>query len=208
MLHHRAPERIRDSHPSAACTTHDEFFVDNGFGPLSSDSQSAVHRSHAGSSRALNVVVENAEVVAVALQQHLCVLGLEVLKLDDRFGPAQLDRIHELVHQLHVPLALHPPALQAEVAVAPEQPLVVGAHVDHAGERARGVEPSPGHIEVHLPHDDAHAVQAEVAQAEHAAAVCHHDHLHLLDRPVVHHRGHLPAVHRGEEHSSRPAENG
>ena len=53
-----------------------------------------------GMTGALDVVVEHAVLVAVALEQLLSVRVAEVLKLDQRTRVAALDGTHELVNKL------------------------------------------------------------------------------------------------------------
>ena len=56
---------------------------------------------------------------------------------------------------------------------------VVGADVEHDGQALRGVDAGAAGVKGQLAHGDAHAVGAEVAEAEDALAVGHDDHAHV-----------------------------
>ncbi len=128
----------------------------------------------------LNVVVEAEMPVSVLLEQVRCVGVAEVLELDQARGPPQLHGVHEFLDHVVVVLTAHthtssrstmrpsrraivcvqtvligdvpsqPVVLSAEVERVIEELLVVGAHVEGDGERARRVNTARGHVQRQL----------------------------------------------------------
>ena len=87
----------------------------------------------------------------------------------------------------------------------PAQPRV-RAHPRGAARGARARARARRYVEVELADGDAHALHAQVAEAEHARAVRHDDDVHALVVPVVHHRVHVPLVRAREVHPARAPE--
>ena len=79
------------------------------------DAQRANQPGHGHAGRALDVVVEDADAVAVLLKQAEGVVVGEVLELDHGVGEALLDGGDEFVDQVVVLLARYPRLRQAEI---------------------------------------------------------------------------------------------
>ncbi len=94
---------------------------------------------------------------------------------------------------------------RAEVVGVLDEGLVVGAHVEGDGHDAVRGDPAAGRVERQLADGDAHAVDAQVAQAEDSRAVGDDNHVDVVLRPVVDHGGEVPAVVAAEIHAARAA---
>ena len=74
---------------------------------------------------------------------------------------------------------------QAEVERVVEQSLVVRADIENDRQAVLRRHAGASRVERELADRDAHAAGAEIAQAEDALAVGHHDEAHVLFRPVA-----------------------
>eukprot|EP00982_Pelagococcus_subviridis_P011224 31071-Pelagococcus_subviridis.AAC.10 len=205
VVNHRGVKEIRDAHPGGPRAADHEGLVDDRARLRPDARHRAVHAREHGHRGALNVVVEAQDVVTVPLQDGHRVLRREIFKLHERVGPAILHRLHELVHELVVLLPPQSRLLYPEVIRRVQELFVVRADVEDAREHLLRVDPRAGDVEVELSDGDAHPLRAEVAQAQHSAAVRHDDHGHVV-LPVVHHRVELPDVVHAEVHPSRTSE--
>src|SRR5438876_7119930 len=133
---------------------------------------------------ALDVVVEGADLVAIARQDRDSVEISKILPLDAAFRVELLHSHHELVYKGEILFAAHAVLAQALIERVIEQNLIVRADVEndrqtvprrHAG--ARGIERE-------LADRDAHPAGAEVAETEDALAVGDHDEAHILFGPI------------------------
>jgi len=98
----------------------------------------------------LNVVVEHAVLVLVAVKVGKGTLALEVLELDDEVGVCLLQRLHHLIHQRQHLLVAGALLAQAEVQRVLELVLVVRAHVEHDGQRGARVDAAGGDVQREL----------------------------------------------------------
>ena len=99
-------------------------------------------------------------------------------------GKSSHARGHELLDQRVVVGAGQPRLLQAEVERVAAQLRIVGADVEQDRQAQVGMHARARRVERELAHRDAHAVRAEVAEAEDALAVGHHDDRDVAPRPV------------------------
>ena len=153
--------------------------------------------------RALDVVVETAQPVAVALEDRLGVAGGEVLPLQQHVGKALHDRMDEELDEVVVlaaPDALAPPA---DVGGIVEALLVVRAHVEQDGQRPGGIDAAAERVERQLADGNAHAAGALVSQAEDALPVGDNDDLDLPAH-IGEDRLHLVALRVRDEQAPRP----
>ncbi len=128
----------------------------------------------------LNVVVEGAEPVAIALQQARRVGAGEILPLQKDVRPAALDGSHKGLDKIVVLLAANALVLPADVNGIVEQRFVVGAHVEQHGQAMLRRNAAQRRVERHLADGNAHAARALIAQAEDALAVADHNAAHVV----------------------------
>ena len=128
--------------------------------------------------RALDVVVEARDPVAVVVQQLYGVVLFEVLPLQKGVGKDLLDGLDEAVHKGVVVLAPEAVLGVAEVERVVEQLFVVGPAVKGDGQGQLGVDAGPGDVQGELADGDAHASGALVAEAQDALVVGDHDEAH------------------------------
>lgn len=134
---------------TAGAQAHDGLIAQRG-GRLAQALQAAQEASHGDGASALNVIVEAQVCVTVLAEEGAGVRVGEVLELDESVGPAVLHSLHELVHNIHVLLALQPALLDAQVVGTVQQILVVGADVDGYGQHTLGVHASRSHVQGEL----------------------------------------------------------
>ena len=151
----------------------------------------------------LDVVVERAEAVAVAVEQPVGVGQGEVLPLEQHAGQGAVHRLDERLDEVVVGLAPQPLVPPAEVERVGQVLGVVGAGVEVDRKRPRGVDAAAERVERELADRDAHAPDAQVAQAEDPLAVGHDDHVHRGERPVRQDRVDLVAVLVRQEQAAR-----
>ena len=121
--------------------------------------------------RALDVVVEGAEPVAVAVEQPSRVVAREVLPLQQHVRPALGHGGDERLDEIVVLLAAHALVPPADVERVGEAFRVVGADVEEDRQRGRRVEAAAAGVERELADRDAHPAGALVAEPEDALAV-------------------------------------
>ena len=184
FAHHLLADQVRDADGCAACAEEEVGVVAE---PLVEDAVCSEEAGHGHGSRALDVVVEAADLVAVARQErHGGAVG-EVLELDAAAREDLLHRLHELVEERVVLRALDALHAQARVERVLEERLVVGAEVEHHRQRVLRGHARARRVEGELADGDAHAADAEVAEAQDALAVGDDDEPHVLLRPVPQH---------------------
>ena len=88
----------------------------------------------------LDIIVKAPVGVLIAVKILECLLGLEILKLDDHVGVDILDGFHELIHELLLVGCVHTLMAQTEVQRVLEIGLVVGTTVQDNGEGLLGVD--------------------------------------------------------------------
>ena len=152
---------------------------------------------HAGkrdAGRALHVVVVDAVLVAIALQQVHGVHSGPVLEVDAALREHLLHGLDELVDEGIELLGRGACLAQAQVERIVQVLLVVGAGVEIHRQQVLRRHAGAGGVELQLADGDAHAVGAQVAQAEDAAAVGDADEPDVLLRPVSQDLLHLAAA--------------
>ncbi len=161
------------------------------------DARDAGRRHQAGQGhgrRALDIVVECGQPVAIALQDAKGILGGEVLPLQEHARKDLLHRSHELLDERLVFRPSKPAADQPGVERVVKQRGVLRTGVEHDREAFGGIDASTGGVEGQLADRDPHAVGAKVAETEDALPVRGHDHGNLVRRPVAKHLAHPAAV--------------
>ena len=108
--------------------------------------------------RALNVVVEDRNIVAVFVEQaERGVIG-EILELDQHAGEGCARRGDEFVDEVIIGLSAQALLAQADIITVVQQILVVGADVQHDRQAILRMDAGAGGIERQLADRNAHAV--------------------------------------------------
>jgi hypothetical protein len=115
---------------------------------------------------ALHVVVEDAVVVAVPIEDAARVLRAEVLEVQDRSGEERSGDGHVPVDELVVAVSAHPGMPVPQVGRVVQQRRVVRPAVEAHGDDPRGVDAGSCRVDGELPDGDVDAVDAPVADAE------------------------------------------
>ena len=198
--HHAAADLHGDA---AACGSGaqkgDAHVGDLRAGRLGSGQQGAVGNRR----RALNVVVEGQQAVAVTLQDRRGVLLRKVLPLQENLGIARLDALDEQVDEVVVLLAADPFVAPADVERIVQTLLVVGADVQHDRQRGRRIDAAAGRIERKFADRDAQPAGALVAQAQDPFAIGDDDGLDVVEWRVLHDFVHDVAPRIGHEQAAR-----
>ena len=148
---------------------------------------------------ALDVVVEGAEALAIAIEDAPGIGARKVLPLQQYMRPApfhcrdeQLDK-GVVVRTAH---ALMPPS---DIDGIREPLAIVGAGVEQDGQGRRRVRAGAGGVERELADRDAHAAGTLIAEAQYALAVADDDHLDLVETRVREDVGDMGAVQPAQE---------
>ncbi len=147
--------------------------------------QPGQHRGHGHRGRALDVVVERAQVVAVAIEQEMGVVLGEVLPLQHHVREDLLHGLDERVDEGVVVRPDDPLVPPAEVVGVVAARLVVRADVEHDRQCGGRVDAAARRVQRQLADRDPETVRALVAQTEDALTVGDDDHGDLVvgDRP-------------------------
>ena len=173
--------------------------------PVATDAARAQHARHGHRRGALDVVVEAAHAIAVALQQRNGRLVGEVLELDAAAREHLLHRHHEFLHE-GVVLGAGDAALpQAGVQRILQESLVVGAHVQRHGQRGLGRHATERRVQRQLADGNAHAAHALITQTQDAFAIGHHDEAHVILGPVLQHLADAALAVQAHIQAARPA---
>ena len=100
------------------------------------------------------------------------------------FGYSASHGLHELVDEGRIFVAAHAVLPQAEIQRVLQQRLVVRADIERDGQAVLRWHAGAGGVEREFAKRNAHAADAEVAEAEDPFAVGHHDEADVLLRPV------------------------
>ncbi len=128
----------------------------------------------------------------------------EVLELDDDAREQLLRGRDEFLDELVERGTRQAPLAQADVQRVVQQPLVVGAGIQHDRQALPRMNAGTCRVQGQLADRYAHAVGAEVAEPEDAFAVGDDDDARLAEGPVAHDLDDSPAVRRRDEHAARP----
>ena len=125
--------------------------------------------------RALDVVVEARDPVAVTVEEADRVVLLEVLPLEHRVGEDLDDALDEGFDEAVVRRTAQSRLPVADVVGIVQQRPVVGPDVERDRQAQRRVDPGAGGVERQLADGDPHATAALVAEAQDPLVVRHHD---------------------------------
>src|SRR5207245_5479435 len=148
------------------------------------EAQGAVDAGQRDAGGALDVVVEGADLVAIASENRDGVEIREILPLDATFRIELLHRRHELIDKGEIRFAAHAVLAQALIERIVEQNLIVRADVENDRQTVLRRHAGAGGIERELAERDAHPAGAKIAEAENALAVGDDDEADVLFRPL------------------------
>ena len=200
--HHGRDHEIGDAGRSLAGAEEEHLLVGQ-FAAGHAQRREQARERHRG--RALDVVVEDGNLVAIFVQQTESRMIGEILELDQHAGERRARGGNEFVDELVIGGAAQPLLAQSDIIGIVQQRFVVGADVQHDRQAELRVHAGAGGIERELADRNAHAVGAEVAEAEDALAVGHHDKLCRIG-PVAQQFGDAPAIVGADEKAARPLE--
>ena len=153
---------------------------------------------------ALDVVVEAAQPFAVACQQCKGVGIGEVLELQQHAGKHLFDGTDELFDELVIGRAGKPRHASANVEAIATNHRSVSADVERHRQATRRRDPGARGVEGELADRNAHAVGAEIAEAEDAPAVGGDDHRDVALWPTAQDHGNATAMLGREIKPARP----
>ena len=156
-------------------------------------------------SGSLDVVVEGAEPIAIALQQPRRIRAGEIFPLQQNVRPASLHGGDECFDEVVVLLPAHAMVLPADVDRIAEQRFVVGSRIEQNRQAMLRRNSAERGVERHLPDGDAHAAGALVAEAENALAIADHDAAHIVVARVGENLIDPIPIGIADEQSARPA---
>ena len=115
--------------------------------------------------RALDIIIEAAQLVAVALQKSGGVFLRKVFKLQENVGPARLNRADKHIHKFSVLVVADARVTPAHVHRVVEVLLIIGADIQHNRQGGGRMDPSAGGIQRQLTNRYAHTADTLVAEA-------------------------------------------
>ena len=174
---HGVDQQVRDAHSRRAGAVNDDALVGE-FGVGGRHCRQDGCDYHAGG--ALDVVIEGRDLVAVAVQDAVCVARREILPVQQRVREAGSDLLHEAVHELVVAFASHAGMPDTQVGRVVEEIEVVGAGVQDDRHDSVGMDAGSGDVDTQLADADRDAPDALVADAQDAFGVCHHDQVDIV----------------------------
>ena len=114
---------------------------------------------------ALDIIIEAAQLVAVALQKPGGIFLRKVFKLQEDVGPARLNRADKHIHKFSVLVVADARMTPAHVHRVVEVLLIIGADIQHNREGGGRMDPSAGGIQRQLANWNAHTADTLVAEA-------------------------------------------
>jgi hypothetical protein len=155
--------------------------------------------------RALDVVVEAEQLVAVALQDRQRVRGGEILPLQQHTGQFGAHGLDEPVDEIVVAGAGQSMMPPAKVHGVGQEPGVVGADVQKDRQSARRIDTTQRRVQRQLADRDAHATDALVTQAQNPLPVGDDDDVNLPPGPVTQDLPDAVTIGIGDEKATRTA---
>ena len=189
---------LGDAAACGACTQEDNFLIAE---LAACRTARGNQRPHCHCRSALNVIVERADLIAVAVQQRHGVFLREVFELQQHVRPAVLHGLDEIINKLIVLVVGNARVTPAHVQRIVQQLLVVGPHVQHHRQGVGRADPTAGGIQRELTDGDPHPTNALVAKAQNTFAIGYHDHLDVVIRHVLQNVVHVVTVLIGDEHA-------
>jgi hypothetical protein len=155
--------------------------------------------------RTLDVVVVAAHLVAIAREQPYRVDAGPILEMDAAARKDLLHSLHELVHECVAFRNGRPCLTDAEIERIVEQAFVVGAEIEYHRQQHLRRHAGASGVELQLADRNAHAVGAEITQAENALAAGGADEAQVFLRPVAQDLLYPTLVLDRDVHAARPA---
>ena len=155
--------------------------------------------------RALDVVVERAQAVAIALEQAPGICSREILPLQQDVGPTLGHGGHERLDESVVFAAAHALVPPADIERVLQALLVVRPYIEEDRQRLGRMDAGAGGVERQLADGNAHATGALVAETQDALAIADDDHAHPIEVRVGEDLAHAVLVGVAQEQSARLA---
>jgi hypothetical protein len=179
---HRDPQQAPDADPGGTRPDqHDPLIGERPAG----DAQPGQHARDDHGGRALDVVIEARNAVAVSIQETEGVVLLEVLELDETAGPHLGHPGHERLDQRVVGGSAQPRRPVAQVQGIREQRRVVRPDIERHGEGQRRMDPAGGRVQRELADRDGHAAGALVTETQDPLVVGHDDQPDVVERALA-----------------------
>jgi hypothetical protein len=144
IINHGSDERIADPGARRASTEKNHTLVDEA-APRDFQGRQHASQGHRGSS--LDVIIEGAQPVPIAVEQPSRVLDAKILPLQQDVGELPGHPRDERLDELVVLLAPDPPVAPPEIQRIPEPLLVVGSRIEQDGKRAGRMDASAERVE-------------------------------------------------------------
>ena len=130
----------------------------------------------------------------------------KVFELDNALRPLLVNRLEKFLDEVVVLLTADTGVLVSEVQRIVEITFGVRADVEDNRQRAAGINTGAGGVKGELADRNAHAVDAEVAEAENTLAVSHDDHVDRFLRKILEDLAHVALVFDRQVEALREAE--
>ena len=201
--HESGDNQFADSGASFAGAEEEEFLLAEGH---TGDAQGGVDAGEGDGGGALDVIIEGADAGAVFREEAESVVIGEILKLEEGVWEYGGDRGDEFFDEFIISRAGEAALAEAEVKRIVEQRLVVRADINGDREALVGIDARACGVESEFADRDAHAIRAEVAEAEDALAVGDDDDADIGPGPIPEQLDDAAAVIGGNEETARAPE--
>jgi hypothetical protein len=132
-------------------------------------------RRRSNGCRSLNIVIEGADLVAIARKKTGSIRPGKIFPLQQDMGPALLDHRHKSVHKIVVFLPANTLVAPADIDRILQTLFVVSPHVEQDRQAVLRMDPAEGRVQRHFADRNAHASGPLVAEAKDTFAITHND---------------------------------
>ncbi|MPM61727.1 hypothetical protein SDC9_108587 [bioreactor metagenome] len=174
---HDVEQQMGDTHPGGSGAMDDDALIGES-GVRGADG--GQYRCHHDTGGALDVIVEGADLVAVAVEDPVGVAGGEVLPVQQCLWEAFGDLTDELLDERVIAFAAHPGMPDAQVGRIVQQVEIVGARVENHGQDPIGMDAGGRHVDRQFADGDGHASDALITNAEDALGVGDDDQIDVV----------------------------
>src|SRR5471030_2091639 len=155
----------------------------------------------------LNIIVEAAQLVAIAFQQgHRVGLG-KIFELQQHILPARFHRLNEQIHKVIVFTVGNTRVAPAHIQRIINTLGIVSADVQHNRQRVGSINSAAGGVEREFTNRDAHAADALIAQPQNTFAIGNDNDADVVFAEVLQHFIDVVAVRVGNKQAASTAIN-
>ncbi|MNZ50074.1 hypothetical protein D3C78_678570 [compost metagenome] len=151
----------------------------------------------------LNIVVERANLIAVAVEQRHRVFLREILELEQHVRPAMFNRLDEIIDELVILVVRHARVTPTHIQRVGQQLLVVRTDIEHNRQRVRRADTPACGVQREFTDRNTHPADTLIAETQNTFAIRHHNHFDVVVRHVLQNVIHVVAILVRDKHAAR-----